>query len=388
MDLADLRLVLLDLCGTARMLELATLAPADWERLGGLAAMHRLEPLLHRRHGHRSDLPALIAERWKEAYRRGAMLALVQQADLRHAMTVLRNDGLEPVALKGAWLAWHAYPEAAMRPLRDLDLLLPADQVAAAFHRLQAAGYGLDGTAEMTLEDCLRLDKHLPPLIAPRGTAIELHHRLWEREGRLDHHLPRATEAEVLARAVTAADAIRYPSAADMLAHLIIHALYSHRLDCGPLVLTDLAGLAAACPIDWPLFWREAETGGWADGARLLLTLAAAYHPEASLPIEGPAPAPAMLDLARQLLLQDLETRHSAGFAAAVLLRGPARLADRLRGINRAEGEAGVQRGTTLEGGRLGWAASRIRRTLGDLASADARRQSHNLARLSRWLDR
>jgi hypothetical protein len=240
----------------------------------------------------------------------------------------------------------------------------------------------------MALEDCLRLDKHLPPLIAPRGTPIELHHRLWERDGRLDHRLPRAAEAEVLSRAVTGADGIGYPAAQDMLAHLIVHALYSHRLDCGPLVLSDLAGLAHASPIDWPRFWREAEAEGWSPGARLLLTLAATYHPDSDLPIEGPPPSDAMLQSARQLLLQDLGTRQSAGLAAAILTHGSARFADRLMGINRVAGEAEVRRTMNQHGGRWSWAASRFGRTMVDLAGSDARRQSRDLARLSRWLDR
>ena len=40
------------------------------------------------------------------------------------------------------------------------------------------------------------------------------------------------------------------------------------------------------------------------------------------------------------------------------------------------------------EGGMLRWAWSRLTRTIGDLAHADVRRQSRQLAQLSRWLDR
>lgn len=388
MNRPDLRLVLLDLCGTAREPNLNALQTKDWAFLAGLAAMHRLEPLLHHRHRDCPAIPASIALRWREAHRQAAMRALVFQAELRETVALLRAAGLAPVALKGAWLAWQAYPEPAMRPLRDLDLLLPAEHVVAAFNLLLAAGYRQAAPAEMALEDCLRFDKHLPPLIAPRGSLIELHHRLWERDGRLDHRLPRATEAEVMARALTGPDGIVYPPALDMLVHLIVHALYSHRLDCGPLVLSDLASLARTCAIDWSHFWSMAEAGGWASGSRLLLALTAAYHPDAELPIEGSPPDGRMLDLARQLLLQDLDTRHSAGFAAAILKRGPARLADRMLGVNRIAGEAGVRRTKSQHGGHWSWAISRIGRTMGDLAWGEARRQSRDLAQLSRWLDR
>lgn len=386
MRLSQLRLVLLELCGTARMPDLYHLLPRHWDTLAALAAMHRLEPWLHLRQRGNPAIPANIAKRWKDAHRQSALTALLQQAELQQTAGLLREAGLAPLALKGAWLAWHAYPEAALRPLRDIDLLLPPDQVVAAFDLLEAAGYRQDGPAEMSLADCLRLDKHLPPLIAPRGTLVELHHRLWERDGRLDHRLPSAIEDQVRERLVTEFDGIAYPAPAEMLAHLIVHALYSHRLDCGPLVLSDIACLVDARAIDWDEFWRRAADAGWLAGARLLLGLVHDYHPATALPLAGPAPAPAMVEAAKQLLLQNLETRRSAGFAAAALKHGPRGLVDRLRGVNRAAGEEAVRR-SQPEGRPAGWAAGRAWRTLRDLSGAEARRQSRHLAQISRWLE-
>jgi hypothetical protein len=218
--------------------------------------------------------------------------------------------------------------------------------------------------------------------------VIELHHRLWERDGRLDHALPAGAEDEVRARAVHEGDGFIYPAPEDMLAHLIVHGLYSHRLDCGPLLLSDLALLIAARPIDWDRFWTRARSQGWRDGARLVLDLVAWYRPETVLVLEG-EPTPATLFAALpDLLLQELDTRRSAGFAAAALRRGPRRISQRLRGVKAAEGEAPVQREMDSEGGLLGWMAGRTARTLRDLSRADVRRQSKRLADLSAWLDR
>ena len=58
-----------------------------------------------------------------------------------------------------------------------------------------------------------------------------------------------------------------------------------------------------------------------------------------------------------------------------------------MSGTRTADGEAPAVREMASEGGRLGWALSRLGRVAGDLSRADVRRQSRELARLSRWFD-
>lgn len=391
MDRPALRRVLLTLFGTGPLPDLSALNEADWIELDRIAQDHRLQPLLHARHRGSRNIPAAVLARWQTAHRHAAMVALVQQADLAETSALLEQAGFAPIALKGAWLSVHAYPEAAQRPMRDIDLLVPADAVIPAYRMLIAAGYEAGDKVEMPLEDVVRLDKHMPPLRAPRGTWVELHHRLWERDGRLDHASPQADEAAMVARAVPGPEAIRYLAPQDLLGHLIVHAIYSHRLDCGPLVLTDIAMLLHATPIDWARFWGDATRQGWRDGARLLLELVRQYYPSTAIELADdpgvPTPA-ALLEAAPDLLLQELGTRASAGLAAAAIKDGPRKLKQRLTGLRSAAGEQPVARNMEHEGGFLGWAGSRAVRSLRDLSQADVRRQSRQLAALSKWLDR
>ncbi len=391
MDLPAIRRILLDLVGTARMPSLAVLGDGDWQELNRIAAMHRLQPLLHARHGARPALPAAIAASWRAVHRTAAITALAQQADLARTAALLEAAGFAPIALKGAWLSRHAYPEPAQRPMRDLDLLVPRDQVLGAFAALRDAGYTQPDPAEMPLEAIVRLDKHMPPLLAPGGTVIELHHRLWEPDGRLEHASPVAGEAGIFARAITGAGGIRFLAPADLLTHLIVHAVYSHRLDCGPLLLPDIAFLLQTVPVEWPRFWAAAEAEGWRGGARLVLELVARCCPEASIdfgPDCGEPPPAALLEAAPDLLLQELATRASAQLAAATLNHGRRKLIERALGQRGAEGEAAVVRDMAHDGGRVGWMLSRSWRTLRDLSQGDTRRQSRQLAALSSWLDR
>lgn len=389
MDLPGLRRVLLELIRPDAAVP--DLTAAEWTELDRIAAQHRLQPLLHSLHRGTARLPAGIAVAWQAAHRISAMQAMVQRAELAETCALLTREGIPSVALKGAWLSARAYPDPALRPMRDIDLLVPQADIVRAFEALLGAGYGRAGTSELSLEEAVRIDKHMDPLIAPRGTMIELHHRLWERDGRLDHASPTSNETEVLARAVRDEDGIGYPAAQDLLAHLIVHAVYSHRLDVGPLVLSDVEHLLGTAPIDWPRFWADAAAHGWRDGARLILELVGRYRP--GVPIDfsadpGPPAPPDLLEAAPDLLLQDLATRASAGLAAKTIKQGPAGLAERITGRRKVAGEAAVTRAATGPGGLLGWAGSRALRSLRDLARADVRRQSRQLAALSQWLDR
>ena len=110
-----------------------------------------------------------------------------------------------------------------------------------------------------------------------------------------------------------------------------------------------------------------------------MLELVAHYRPETPIDFaadQGPAVPAALLGLAPALLLQNLDTRHSAGFAAA-LSSGSASLAARLSGRRAAGGLGGV----------LYWAGSRLVRNVRDLARREVRQQSRQLAALSTWLD-
>lgn len=387
---AALRPLLLDLVGTVRRPDLGALSGPDWAALNAIAAQHRLQPLLHVQHGRDSAIPAPIAEDWGQIFRFQSMLALRQQADLNATVGILRDSGFVPLALKGAWLSRHAYPGAALRPMRDLDLLLDAETVIPAFELLQSHGYRSDDTSELPLEQAIRLEKHLPPLCAPGGTWVELHHRLWEPDGRMDHASPLAIDAAVRAAAITEPDGIAYPAPIDMLAHLIAHAIYSHRLDCGPLLLADIDFLLRQRRLDWAAFWQRSRHEGWRDGARLVLDLVVQYRTGAAVDFSAdtgvPTPA-AILAEAPQLLLQDLATRQSAGVLASVRKQGLQGLVNRLLGRRSARSEVAVQRDMTGEGGYFGWAGSRLRRTLADAVQSDVRDQAKAMATLSQWLD-
>jgi hypothetical protein len=101
---------------------------------------------------------------------------------LRTAHTVLpllRSAGVEPVALKGLGLLATAYPEAAMRPMHDLDFLLPTESFRTALEALTAAGWSpLRGSAKSYFKRLRTF--HALPVKGPDGIEIDLHRHMLE----------------------------------------------------------------------------------------------------------------------------------------------------------------------------------------------------------------
>ena len=387
-DLPVLRSTILRLLSQSPTQPLPAISDAGWQALTRIAALHRLQPLLHHYHGQNTAVPEGVRAGWHDAFRAAALTALNTTGELAHTVRLLESAGLAPLALKGAWLAWHAYPHPALRPMRDIDLLLSAETVVPAFELLRAHGYAFDGPDQLATEEVIRFDKHMPPLVSPRGVLVELHQRLWEIDGRMDHASPAADLAAIRARAVRIGG-IAYLAPQDTLVHLIIHAVYDHRLDCGPLVLSDIAALLAHSPTDWDAFWAEAHRGGWERGAWLVLALVRAHAPGAGVTLPADlAPPPAGFEqLAADLLLQELGTRQSAGVAATFNAAGPAAFLRRIFARRKRTDTHTAIRDLSAEGGFAAWAGSRLRRPARDLLRSTVRDQARDLARLSRWLD-
>ena len=305
--LKRLRFALLSLMGNAK--QSGVLTESDWRTIDRLAAAHRLQPHLHGRKM-RGELSATIPDEilagWRAAYRRQAIIALAQKRGLLDADRVLRGSGLSPILLKGAFLAWHAYPNAAERPKRDIDLLVEPDDVLRGFAVLEQAGWSSHVADAALLPEIAATQRHLPPLHNSDGVILELHGRPWDGGF--------VTAAENLrARSITASnnEPLQYPCAADMLAHLAIHAAHSHHFNVGPLVLADVDYLVTTSEIDWSRFWDEAQAAGFARAASAVLSLTDYWlRPglldEAQCPIPVP---PALLDDLSELLVQEPAAR-------------------------------------------------------------------------------
>jgi putative nucleotidyltransferase-like protein len=296
--LPDLRLLLLDLLSPFResdQTQIAELGFGEWEAILSMAKRHRIEPLLHwqlERAKTPINIPGHARSTWTRAYHQSIMQSLATERDLLSVHRLLDQADFPHTALKGAYLAHHAYPRPWLRPLRDIDILLPKDRAVEAYYFL--ASHGLSGSEKYpgNVEKALKLYYHLPPLYAPsKSVPVELHFRLFHlndcRHVDLDLSEMPGFHDRLVSKPV-GGEALSFPGAADLLLHLIVHAAYDHQFNNGPLIFSDIAFLLSGHDVDWELFWELAEATRATRGA--ILTLRVAEHYWGPLDIVWPGP--------------------------------------------------------------------------------------------------
>jgi len=156
-------------------------SPAEWEILAREAQTEGIAPLLYRalwRSGAIASLPKPVGNRLRAMYF-GTRLNNEQVIRELQALTGLYDQaGIPVVALKGACFALTIYPDLGLRPMVDLDLLVPASKASEALQIARGSGYvealpeaspGLDGL----LDHAVCLQKTTRPY-----TTLEIHSTL------------------------------------------------------------------------------------------------------------------------------------------------------------------------------------------------------------------
>lgn len=312
-DLAVHEELLLRICAAPELDHGALMRRVDadgWNSLAQTAEDKRLSALVLRSVGLADAfklLPSAAAARLEAARHWHSLYALKQMAAVKRLIAVLGEGGFNPIMLKGFALAHDIYPDPALRPLRDVDLLLSAEDViraqdlllSHAHYRVAswAGTYGVEYAHQ--LPEVVDVDFEL---------TIELHHRLDARNWAQEPLLLELIRAEPDVLKVMGVE-LRVPSARANFLHLLEHATLKHVFENGPLVLADLHYLAARARFDWDRLEAEADRMGLARALRLVATVAwqlgGRWMPERLVDSSGVGVA--NLEAARTAMLQDRE---------------------------------------------------------------------------------
>jgi Uncharacterised nucleotidyltransferase len=291
----------------------------EWLELAEIAKQHRLEPALHsfiQSRGADWAIPDSLRNQWSQAFRTATLRSLWNRERLIRINQVLEIAAIPYAALKGSWLAYHAYPHPALRPMRDVDILVPSDRAIEAFDALIAGGFERIPQHNTPLDIAVTTQKHLPPIrCAVTGVTVEVHTRIFVPRETTDVVPDCIETARLLQRRVlyqVGEVQIPFLSTTDSLLHLILHAAFDHVFNNGPLLISDVALLISSTTIDWDEFWSMADAGGWSRGCGLVLTLAACHYP--AVQIEWPTdtdvkPPAAVVAAATELMFQDLDLK-------------------------------------------------------------------------------
>ncbi len=222
---------------------------------------HRIGPLLWRALAAADSLDALGPDRAvlgavADAFRMEALLLIPRAVEL--AVRPLTDAGLEPVVFKGPAVAAR-YPEPGLRPMEDIDVLLPRADHQRALHALRGAGWDVARAAGGDLYDTALTHRDVPSLF------LELHYGLESTSQRVTALDPGALweRRQPLQCGGTAAFGL---APADEIVVLAAHAGKPHHGFVRLVWIADLAmivGDAAqrGVAIDWDHVRAAAEAG-------------------------------------------------------------------------------------------------------------------------------
>lgn len=298
-----------------------SLDKTQWSLLLGMSDAHRLSPLLHMRlQSYGDGIDPGVRSACAAAFRASAVQALATQGALIRVNQLLASADITYAALKGARLAWRSYSHPALRPMRDIDILVAPSDALRTYSTLASGGFVPAIGDPVSVDYAFRHNKHLPGLHDPQtATRVEVHTRLSAavKDGAISARL--SDTAYLLGTrgwlAVGEAD-IPFLGAAETLLHLIVHGAEEHRFDNGPLLLSDIVVLIRSDQIDWHRFWDMAREGGWERAAWLVLALTEKYH--GSQPIrwfgsDKKQVPQHVLESAGLMMLQDFDMRGDLG---------------------------------------------------------------------------
>lgn len=402
----ELRALALDMIAPRRQPAPALLArmSADaWKELIEIARQHRILPLMHDRlRGAGRDwlVPAPVRSAAAASFRQHGMRAVRVQYALLQSLRALAAAGISVTALKGSWLAFHAYPQPALRPMRDIDLLVDRDKAIAAYDTLRRAGFQPAAGNPGDLHAYVTLKHQLPALRCPHsGIVTELHHRCFHgSDGTADLTEDPAFAARLILGELGGVP-LNYVGREHQLLHLIVHSALDHQFDNGPGIFADIAMVIAGRGFDWGIFWDAAARFGAEPAAELTLRLAQEWWGAAPIDWQGrcdPAePLPGdIVDAVKTLCLRGRDGNHRIAVQAAFSnqhgFAGKARyLAAKLLPPAQVLRAAYPSNGSTRDLPRLyvlRW-RDMIRRHRVQFDQSEAKADLRKLSQVNRWLE-
>ena len=114
----------------------------DWDRALELAEYHGLGPLLYRHlKDHGEELPTQVSRQLRGLYFRHRRSNEVRLCVLAQILEAFQGIGIEPTVLKGPALITLVYGDPGLRPLSDLDVLVPQKDAVRAQRQLGEMGF-------------------------------------------------------------------------------------------------------------------------------------------------------------------------------------------------------------------------------------------------------
>jgi len=166
-----------------RLLGLETAWEAAWEAVPDLAAAHGMGPLLYTHlRAARVPVPRSTLRTLRGLYARHRVANRIRLRVLGDVLAAFEAAGIRVLVLKGAALVHLVYPEPALRPMSDLDLLVARADLARAQKTLAQLGFRVGPDDDRQDGSIQPRHRHLVPAtrrVDGLAVPVEIHHRLF-----------------------------------------------------------------------------------------------------------------------------------------------------------------------------------------------------------------
>jgi hypothetical protein len=116
--------------------------PADWELFPQMAEREGVAPLMYWKLKDSSvDVPSLTFNLLRSTYYQTLARNTLMYRELERILRAMEEAGIEAIVLKGAALAAKVYEDIGLRPMNDIDILLPRQSIKEAEQIVSELGY-------------------------------------------------------------------------------------------------------------------------------------------------------------------------------------------------------------------------------------------------------
>jgi glycosyltransferase involved in cell wall biosynthesis len=205
-------------------------------------------------------------QRVRLAYYATAAANLLRYRELGDVLGAFNDAGIPTIVLKGAVLAEDLYPNIALRPMSDVDLLVPYDRVPEAREVLERLGYQPEaavltpwGSVDQVSKSIGMFTKEAADDGQPMAVVVDLHWNLintyWLKQAT---YLDMAEFWERARPIELSGQPTHQLCPEDTLLHLCIHqALKHHLIDLKDYL--DIDQLVRSGRVDWESFVERAQ---------------------------------------------------------------------------------------------------------------------------------
>ena len=159
----------------------------DWPLFVQLVYHHRLYSVIYVRLKQMNlpSVPQTVMESLKQQYTINTFRMLQLTAEMEQVCGAFRERGIRTITLKGPALAHDLYGDVSMRTSKDLDILIPVQEVEAAERILIGLGYQCkEGERSLTVRSWTWREHHICYIHPEKRTQVEIHWRLNPDSGR------------------------------------------------------------------------------------------------------------------------------------------------------------------------------------------------------------